>query len=108
MNNKHLVAVAICFALLIGNVGVKVAHADPIVPAGIPLGVVVVIFMATVAIEACGIWFLLKAFGVIKEEVPEYPEYTRRKCIIIALLLNLATFFLGNYILLPLFGALLG
>jgi|YelNatPaOPRAMG01_1025707.scaffolds.fasta_scaffold225574_2 hypothetical protein len=110
MKVKSWLLVTVCLAVLFAAAEIEVVHADPIDPTILnsPIGAVIIVFVVTVAIEAGGIYFLLKAFNIIKESVPEYPEYTRRQCFIIALLLNLLTFFFGNYLLLPLLTRLFG
>jgi NADH:ubiquinone oxidoreductase subunit K len=104
---KKFLAILLCFALLFVAVRVQVVYADPIIGEG-QVFFVIIVFLATVTIEAFGIYFLLKAFGVVKERVPEFPRYTPRQCFILAFVLNLVTFFFGNYILLPLLSALSG
>jgi len=56
--------------------------------------------LVTIFIEAYGLWFLLKSLNLLKEE----SRFTRLQCLGIAVLLNVVTFLIGNFLLLPLLG----
>ena len=66
---------------------------NPIAPSPMDIYVIPVVFVFTFVIEGVGLWYLL---GILNLNLKITQSLT------LALLLNLVTFFLGNYVLLPL------
>ena len=66
---------------------------NPIAPSPMDIYVIPVVFAFTFVIEGVGLWYLLRILNLNLKII---------QSLTLALLLNLVTFFFGNYILLPL------
>ena len=66
---------------------------DPIPARPMDLYVVVVVFAFTLVVEGVGLWYLLRMLNLKIKLI---------QSLTLSFFLNLATFFLGNYVLLPL------
>jgi len=60
------------------------------------LAIVPIVFMFTFLFEGMGLWFLINKF------LKPNPRFKPRQVLILVLIVNTVTFFLGNYVLLPL------
>jgi len=73
---------------------------NPIAPPYYSTVQIVIVFVFTFLIEGTVLWFLINRF------LKPNPRFKPRQILILVLIVNMITFFLGNYVLIPFIASL--